>query len=132
MLRYVELKSGQNNKGPAWIAHVKVSRSGNTVYFNGKALKRGGGISGNHVDLETGEEYWVSGVKKDGTDRHWAGSGKIFIEESAVSEYLELVGKSELDRSRLVVIRDLPETNIERFFELENGCEPLEGEHEAI
>ena len=58
--------------GPAWIARVKLSKSGRIVYFNGKALKRaiGGGISGNHVDLQTGEEYWVSGVKKDGLDRH--------------------------------------------------------------
>lgn len=120
MLRYVELKTGQNDKGPAWIARVQVSRSGNTIYFNGKALKRSGGISGNHVDLETGEEYWVSGPKKDGTDRHWAGSGKISIEESAVSEYLALIGKSELDQSRLAIIPDLLETDIQRFVELEN------------
>ncbi len=120
MLKYVELKSGQNDKGPAWIVHVKLSRSGNTVYFNGKALKRRGGISGNHVDLETGEEYWVSGVKKDGTDRHWAGSGKIAIERSAVTEYLESVGQSTIDQSRLVIIADLPEIDIQRIYELEN------------
>ena len=30
--------------------------------------------------METGESYWVSGVKKDGQDRHWAGSGKVLIE----------------------------------------------------
>jgi hypothetical protein len=122
MLRYIELKSGQNDKGPAWIARVKLSRSGNTVYFDDRALKRGGAIAGNHVDLETGEEYWISGVKKDGNDRHWAGSGKTFIEESAVAEYLDLVGKSEIDNSSLVIIDDLPETNIQRFVDLENAC----------
>ncbi len=121
MLRYIELKSGQNDKGPAWIARVKISRSGNTVYFNDKALKRGGAVSGNHVDLETREEYWISGVKKDGNDRHWAGSGKTSIEESAVAEYLDIVGKSELDKSSLFVINDLPETDIQRFVDLENG-----------
>lgn len=125
MLRYIELKSGQNDKGPAWIARVNVSRSGNTIYFNDKALKRGGGVSGNHVDLETGEEYWVSGVKKDGTDRHWAGSGQVAIEESAVSEYLQLIGKTRLDQSRMTVVPDLPDTNIQRFVELENGLEPI-------
>jgi hypothetical protein len=121
MLRYIELKSGQNDKGPAWIARVKLSRSGNTVYFDDRALKRGGAIAGNHVDLETGEEYWISGVKKDGNDRHWAGSGKTLIEESAVAEYLDLVGKSEIDNSSLVIIDDLPETNIQRFVDIENA-----------
>jgi hypothetical protein len=60
--------------------------------FNGKALPRArkGGISGNHFDVETGEEYRVSGVKKDGTDRHWAGAGKVASEASAVANYLAL------------------------------------------
>ena len=120
MLKYIELKSDQNDKGPAWIARVTLSKSGNTVYFNGMALKRRGGISGNHVDIESGNEYWVSGVKKDGSDRHWAGSGRIAIEESAVPEYLSIVGKSTLDRTRLETISDLPETDIQRLYKLEN------------
>ena len=43
MLRYIELKSGYNDDGPAWIGYVKLSRSGRTVYFNGRALKQGTG-----------------------------------------------------------------------------------------
>jgi hypothetical protein len=82
---------------PAWIAHVEMSRSGQTVYFNGKALKGARrGSPGNYHDLETGEIYWVSGVKKRGGDRHWAGSGEIAIEARAVAEYLELAGDDEL------------------------------------
>src|SRR4051794_22877940 len=98
ILKYVELKTGQADKGPAWIARVTLSRSGTTVYFNGKALRRArkGGVSGNHFDVETGEEYWVSGVKKDGTDRHWAGSGKVAIEASVVREYLDIIGADVL------------------------------------
>ena len=121
-LRYIELKSGHADKGPAWIARVQHSKSGRTLYFNGKALKRttGGGTSGNHHDLETGEEYWVSGVKKDGSDRHWAGSGIIQIETSAVAEYLRLIGAASLDTTRLQVVPDLPETDIDRLTALEN------------
>jgi hypothetical protein len=94
MLKYIELKSGHNGNGPAWIARVKVSRSGRTVYFNGKALKRasGGGIAGNHYDIRSGQEYWVSGIKKNGLDRHWAGSGLVAIEAAAVPEYLNWSG----------------------------------------
>ncbi len=127
MLRYIELKSGHADNGPAWVAHVKVSRSGRTVYFNGKALRRaiGGGISGNHYDIQTGEEYWVSGIKKNGLDRHWAGSGVVAIEVSAVDEYLQLVGVAELDRSTFKVINDLQRPDPDRFHDLENeGLEP--------
>lgn len=100
-LKYIELKTGQEHRGPAWIARVTTSRSGTTVYFNGKALKQGRRISGNHFDASTGKEYWVSGIKKDGSDRHWAGAGKVSIEKSAVDEYLDVIGATELDRSRI-------------------------------
>ena len=77
MLRYIELKTGHNDNGPAWIGYVKVSRSGRTVYFNAKAFKRTTqGASSNYYDIETQEHYWISGIKKNGRDRHWAGSGK--------------------------------------------------------
>ena len=78
------------------------------MYFNGKALKRlsGGGVAGNHFDIGTGDEYWVSGVKKRGVNRHWAGSGAIMIEASAVTEYLLLVGQPALDTARFQVVPD--------------------------
>lgn len=120
MLRYVELKTNQSHQGPAWIARVHLSRSGTTVYFGAKALKRGSGASANHFDVETGEQYWVSGVKKDGSDRHWAGSGKVFIEASAVSEYLAAIGADLLDLAHLEIIPDLPAPDPSRFHHLEN------------
>jgi len=118
MLRYIELKTGYNDNGPAWIGRVKLSRSGQTVYFNGKAFKRVG--SGTYIDLETRESYWISGVKKRGTNRHWAGSGRITIEGSVVTEYLTLTGESELDRSRFVVSDSIAETDPAKFHQLEN------------
>ena len=122
LLKYIELKSGHADNGPAWVARVKLSKSGRTVYFDGKALKRTGsrGISGNHRDIETGKEYWVSGVKKKGSDRHWAGSGIIWIEAGVVAEYLRVIGAAELDTSSFQVIADLPEPAIARFTAIEN------------
>ena len=35
MLRYIELKTGHDDNGPAWIARVKLSKSKRTIYFNG-------------------------------------------------------------------------------------------------
>lgn len=47
MLRYIELKTEFHHRGPAWIARVMTSRSGRTIYFDGKALKRMVGNSAN-------------------------------------------------------------------------------------
>src|SRR5262245_46874489 len=123
MLKYVELKTGFADNGPAWIARVKLSKSGRTVYFNGHALKRaGGGLpGGNHYDLATGQTYWVSGVKKSGADRHWAGSGTIAIETSAVPEYLRITGQPVLDTRRFMVVPDFPEPDPAQFTGVENA-----------
>ncbi len=110
MLKYIELKTGFSDNGPAWIARVRLSKSGRTVYFNGRALGRGSTGGGNHVDCKTGESFWVSGVKRDGTDRHWAGSGKILVDAAALDEYLSLVSRTELDKSRFAVTHDIRDT----------------------
>lgn len=107
---YIELKSDLSDRGPAWIGLAKVSGSGRTIYFSGRALKRvkGGWGAGNHRDLETGEEFWVSGVKKDGTDRHWAGGGAVMIDSRVVADYCALRGLSRLDPTQhpVVTIQD--------------------------
>jgi hypothetical protein len=120
VLRYIELKSGYADNGPAWIGCASQSKTGRTLYFNGRGLmklkgQRRGDSGGNYVDMETGESFWVSGVKKNGEDRHWAGSGKIFIEAAAVPEYLKIIGAKKLDPSRCEVTHAIIETDIERL-----------------
>jgi hypothetical protein len=126
VLRYIELKSGHSDDGPAWIAYVAQSKSGRTVYFNGRGLmklkgQRRGESCGNYVDLETGESFWVSGVKKNGQDRHWAGSGKVLIEAAAVSDYLDTIKAKTLDTSRCEITNSIVQTNIERLSRLANS-----------
>jgi hypothetical protein len=122
VLRYIELKSGHGDSGPAWIASVIISRSHSTIYFNDRALKRlkGGGISGNYVDLESEEEFWVSGVKKNGEDRHWAGSGRVLVERAVVDEYLAVRGLDVLDSRQYEVTDAVKPSDVQRFRELEN------------
>ena len=95
---YVELKSGYAGNGPAWIGRAAASKSGTTVYSNGKAFRRskGGNVGGNHYDVETGEEYWISGVKKDNQDRHRSGGGDILIDHSVIDAYLAETGRDAL------------------------------------
>ena len=119
VLKYIENCAALNHDGAAWIAYVQTSRSGRTIYFNGRALQAStrGGVIGNYHDLETREEYWVSGVKKRGSNRHWAGKGLILVEESAVPELLALTGQSTLDTSVFRVTPDLPLTDPQQFVE---------------
>ena len=97
-LLYVELKTGYSHDGPAWISVASTSKSGATIYSNGKAFKslKGSGISANYYDLETGEEYWISGIKKNALDRHRNGGGIVKIDRDAIPAYLEATGFSEL------------------------------------
>jgi hypothetical protein len=121
MLKYIELKTGHSDNGPAWVARVRASKSGRTIYFNGKALKRAHLPSANHYDIANQEAYWVSGIKKDGLDRHWAGSGKVAIEAGVVKEYLRVTGSTELDLTRFEVIKDIEPTDPAQFSGQENA-----------
>lgn len=128
MLRYIELKSGHDDDGPAWIARVVTSRSGRAIYFDGRLLRAigGRGVVGNHADSESGEEFWVSGVKKDGRDRRGGGGGLVWIEASAVDEYLRITEATRLPR-HLRVVADLARPDPDRFVDLENAT-PLADE----
>ncbi len=119
-IKYIELKSGYSDNGPAWIGKVKLSKSGLMIYFNDKGFKKCRGSSANYYDVETGEEYWISGIKKDEANRHWAGSGRIVIAKNVVDEYLLMVGKTKLNK-QVFDVADIPEIYpIERINALEN------------
>ena len=122
-LKYIELKSGFGDNGPAWIGLVSFSKSGKTIYFNGKGFQslNGTGISGNYFELETGNEYWISGVKKNMSDRHKFGSGKIFVEKRILDDYLKIIGKSKLQKKEYEIIQVKIEKPIDKVYELENA-----------
>jgi hypothetical protein len=109
MIKYIEPKTGYADNGLAWIARVVLSRSGQAIWFGDGPLRRGGGqlVAGDFIDIISGDEYWLSGVKKRGGDRLRARAGRIAIEASAVPEYLAEVGSAVLP-SNLHVIEDLP------------------------
>lgn len=90
---YVENKAGDIDGVPGRIGWVAFSRSGLTVYYRGRTLRRlrGGGMSGNYIDVQTHEEYWVSGVKKNGQDAHWASAARVEVDQDAAAEYQRLL-----------------------------------------
>ena len=116
-IRYVELKTGYNDNGPAWIGLVGSSATGRTLYFQDKAFQRVRGCAGNYIDIETGEEYWISGVKRTGSNRHWAGNGKIQLDRNLENEYLRITNQSKIDQGKITLV-DIPkEYPVERLNE---------------
>jgi len=88
---YIERKSGDghSDRGPARIGRVTFSKSGRTLHYRGLAFQslKGAGICANYVEIESGDEYWISGCKRNGQDRHWAGGGPVGIDDEVREEY---------------------------------------------
>ena len=120
-LMYIELKTGYSDDGPAWIGYVKTSKSKKTIYFNDHAFQKLVGGCSNYVDIENGEEYWISGLKKRESNRHWAGRGKIAIDRRAIKKYLELIGEKELPMNLFEIVDIEDRFPIERINQLSNA-----------
>lgn len=128
-IMYVELKTGYSDDGPAWIGNVEFSKSGRTAYFANKAFKHAG--KGHFGDIETGENYWISGVKKNGEDRHVFGKGKIQIDKTIVEEYLKLVDFEELKLSKYELV-DIQPTDKFKFNEILNSRQDVGYDFESL
>ena len=95
-IMYVEDKSG-GLMGPARIGRVTYSRSGRTLHYGGKSFRSVSGYKYNHVDTETGDNYWISGPRKDGEDRLYGERIPVEIDEDVREEYwCEIRGRPDL------------------------------------
>ncbi len=79
------------------------------------------GISGNYFNLENGDEYWISGVKKDMTDRHKFGGGTILVEKRILNDYLKTISRTELPKAGYKLTEVDIEKPIKRINNLENA-----------
>jgi hypothetical protein len=89
---YVENKDGLLEGSRARIGWVSFSKTGRTVYYAGRSLKSigGRGVRGNFIDEESGEEFWISGIKKRGSNTHVHESTSVVIDDDAQDEYQRL------------------------------------------
>ena len=87
-IMYIEDKS-RGLSGPARIGLVTYSKSGATLHYGGRKFRSldGAGFKSNYADVETGEEYWISGPRKDGADRLYGERKPIEIDEDVREEY---------------------------------------------
>lgn len=82
---YIERKNGLS--GEARIGRVTWSKTKRTIWYRGQRLEtlKGRGFKANYFDVDTGNEYWVSGCKKSGGDTLYG--GLVHIDDDVREEY---------------------------------------------
>jgi len=86
-IMWIEKKGEGGLVGPARIGRVRFSKSGKSLYYQGRRFETlsGQGFKANYVDVETGEHYWISGCRKDGRDALYGTD--VEIDEDVREEY---------------------------------------------
>lgn len=90
-IMYIEDKS-MGIIGNARIGRVYFSKTGKTLYYRDhkfRSLK--GGYKANYFETNTGDEFWISGPKKDRNDRLYGGHEGVEIDDDVRKEYFELL-----------------------------------------
>jgi hypothetical protein len=87
-IMYIENKS-EGLTGPARIGRVTFSKTGQTLYYQGKSFRslKGKGFKSNYYEIDTGAQYWISGCRKDGSDRLYGERVPVEIDEDVREEY---------------------------------------------
>ncbi len=87
-IMYIERKAGELT-GSARIGRVRFSKTGKTLYYGGRTFQslKGAGFKSNYYDVETGEDYWISGPRKDGNDRLYGERVPVEIDADVRLEY---------------------------------------------
>jgi hypothetical protein len=84
---FVQLKTGYpTDQGPCWICRARFTKTWQSVQFHGRTLRRQQTVYGNFVDVESGEEWWVSGPKRDRTDARYSGQQPV-VDDEVRAEY---------------------------------------------
>jgi hypothetical protein len=100
---YIESKAA-GLTGEARIGRVTFSKSGRSIYYQGEAFRslKGRGYKANYFKVSTGENYWISGPRRDGGDRLYDEAVPVVIDDDVRAEYW-------------TVIRGLPDRSQERI-----------------
>ena len=85
---YIESKAESLN-GPARIGRVTFSKTRCTIYYRERSFQslKGRGFKANYFDTETHEEYWISGPRRDGSDRLYVTNIPVEIDADVREEY---------------------------------------------
>ena len=97
-IMYIEYKS-DGVVGDARIGRVTFSKTGQSLYYQGRTYNRHRGFKSNYYEVQSREEFWISGCKKDGTDALY--SNKVEIDDDVWEEYwTEIRNRPDLLKSK--------------------------------
>ena len=102
-IMYIERKAGSLT-GPARIGRVTFSRTGKTIYYHGQQFQSlgGYGFKSNYFDVGSGEEYWISGCRRDGADRLYGERIPVVIDGDVRVEYWTEIRKQPGNQDRTI------------------------------
>lgn len=74
---------------PARIGWVTYSKIGKTLHYQGRAFQslKGSGFKANYFDTATGQEFWISGPKRNGADQMYSQTSPVPIDADARQAY---------------------------------------------
>jgi hypothetical protein len=103
-IMYIERKAGKLT-GEARIGRVTFTRTRRTLYYGDKSFRRpaSAGFKSNYYCVETGENYWISGCKRDGTDRLYDEGVAIHIDDDVREEYWTTIRKKPGTKNAIVM-----------------------------
>lgn len=98
-IMYIERKAGALT-GSARIGRVTFSKTGRTLYYRDQRFKslKGAGFKSNYYDVDSGEDYWISGPKRNGGDRLYGGRSPVEIDKDVREEYWRVI-RGQPDRA---------------------------------
>ncbi|MGA2046879.1 MAG: hypothetical protein ABSG96_04265 [Terracidiphilus sp.] len=96
-IMYIECKAESLN-GSARIGRVTFTRTGATLRYGGRSFyKSTRGSKANYTEEGSGDPYWISGPRRDGTDRLFKSNEPIEIDEDVREEYwIEIRNRPDL------------------------------------
>jgi hypothetical protein len=102
-IMYLECKAG-GLIGDARIGRVTFSRTRGTIYYGGQTFKslKGAGFKSNYCCVETGQNYWISGPRRDGQDRLYGERLPVLIDADVRDEYWEKIRRQPERRAETI------------------------------
>jgi len=91
-IMFIEDKS-QGLEGDAKIGRVYFSKTKKTLYYRGQRFQslKGRGFKANYIDIDNGDEFWISGIRKDENNRLYGGNQGVEIDEDIKEEYYKII-----------------------------------------
>ena len=98
-IMYIENKSNSLTGGESRIGRVTFSKTGNTLYYQGRSFQslKGNGFKSNYIDIDSGEHFWISGPKKNGEDGLYGGSASVIDDDVHEEYWREIRGMKKED-----------------------------------